>query len=66
MSEPHLGIVGDEAQRAESMRVAEASRTLVMCERCGGTGNEFYSMYRECSDCGGVGVVEIGGDDETK
>lgn len=27
----------------------------VLCERCDGTGNELYSMYRACTDCGGSG-----------
>ena len=26
------------------------------CKRCDGTGNELFSMYRRCSDCGGSGV----------
>jgi len=25
------------------------------CERCEGTGNELFSMYRCCSDCHGSG-----------
>ena len=28
-------------------------RTL--CERCNGTGNELFSMFRECTACGGKG-----------
>ncbi|MFW6311102.1 MAG: hypothetical protein ACOC1K_02580 [Nanoarchaeota archaeon] len=27
-----------------------------LCKRCGGTGNEFFSMYHECQACGGTGV----------
>ena len=27
-----------------------------LCERCGGTGNEFMSMYKKCKDCGGSGI----------
>ncbi len=34
----------------------EAGRTI--CEKCGGTGNQFYSMYKECSDCGGKGYLK--------
>lgn len=26
-----------------------------LCERCVGTGNELFSMYRRCSDCNGTG-----------
>lgn len=44
----HIGIIGDE-ERAK--QIPENER----CERCGGTGNELYSMYRRCSDCNGMG-----------
>lgn len=27
-----------------------------LCPRCDGTGNELFSMYRECEACGGSGV----------
>jgi len=27
-----------------------------LCERCEGTGNEFFSMYHECTHCKGTGV----------
>lgn len=33
-----------------------------LCERCTGTGNELYSMYKECKDCNGNGYK----DDEGK
>lgn len=26
-----------------------------LCDRCDGTGNELYSMYKKCTDCGGKG-----------
>jgi len=26
-----------------------------LCKRCDGTGNEFYSMFRLCTTCGGTG-----------
>lgn len=29
-----------------------------LCKRCNGTGNELYSMYRACADCGGSGVAQ--------
>ncbi len=27
-----------------------------LCERCEGTGNEFFSMYHKCPDCNGTGI----------
>ncbi len=30
-----------------------------ICERCTGSGNELFSMFRKCSDCGGDGVKKI-------
>lgn len=41
----------DRHQQAENER---AGHTL--CGRCNGTGNELYSMYRSCEECGGNGV----------
>lgn len=29
-----------------------------LCRRCGGTGNELYSMYRQCEHCKGTGVKD--------
>ena len=48
---PHLGIARD---RVLAARIPEAER----CERCLGSGNEFYSMYRRCSACDGTGRAE--------
>jgi DnaJ-class molecular chaperone len=31
-----------------------------LCERCSGTGNELYSMYRKCTDCNGTGIKAKG------
>ena len=28
----------------------------ILCNQCGGTGNEMYSMYRKCPDCDGDGI----------
>jgi hypothetical protein len=40
-------------------RNEEAGHTL--CDHCNGTGNELYSMYRTCPECGGNGIeVEYG------
>lgn len=39
--------------------VAESNGHLELCERCGGTGNELYSMFRKCSQCDGVGTLEL-------
>lgn len=30
------------------------------CERCKGTGNELFAMYKRCEDCGGSGIAEDG------
>ena len=27
-----------------------------LCKECAGTGNEFYSCYRKCASCDGLGV----------
>ena len=27
-----------------------------LCQRCNGTGNELFSMFRRCARCGGTGV----------
>lgn len=47
----------DEIQRRENER---AGHTL--CENCNGTGNEMYSMYRSCPECGGDGIAVRYGD----
>ncbi len=39
--------------------VAASHGHLGICERCEGTGNELFSMYRKCSDCDGVGAIEL-------
>lgn len=44
----HYGIASDAVVRAS---IPEAER----CERCDGTGNEFYAMYHRCPKCGGSG-----------
>ena len=28
-----------------------------LCDRCQGTGNEFYACYRSCEACNGTGAV---------
>ena len=63
MSEIPSGIRNDRARQRDSRKVAAASDHLEICVRCEGSGNEFYAMYKECSVCGGDGVVGIGGDD---
>jgi len=32
---------------------------LDLCERCDGTGNELYSMYKKCSQCSGTGIQKM-------
>jgi DnaJ-class molecular chaperone len=56
--------MSDERRRAENIAAVEASSSLMLCDYCGGTGNEFYSMYRACPECGGVGVVDRVSDKE--
>ena len=29
-----------------------------LCSKCSGTGNEFYSMWKECSKCNWKGYLE--------
>jgi len=29
-----------------------------LCQHCGGTGNELFSMYRQCPTCYGKGFIE--------
>lgn len=40
---------------ATKRRNGEAGHTL--CQHCEGTGNELYSMYRSCPECGGCGYT---------
>ena len=58
MSDTHYGIVSDNARKAENEKVVAADSTLMLCSWCHGTGNELYAMYRQCPECGGVGVVD--------
>lgn len=44
----HLGVIIDK-ERSE--KIPEDER----CQKCSGTGNEFFFMYKQCSDCGGSG-----------
>lgn len=30
-----------------------------LCDHCGGTGNELFSMYRKCPKCDGTGVEAL-------
>lgn len=48
MADVHPGILNDQLRAA---LIPKDER----CERCDGTGNELYAMYRQCSDCGGSG-----------
>jgi uncharacterized OB-fold protein len=49
--EPHMRM--DITRRNENI---DAGKKL--CKRCGGTGNELFSMYRMCKNCGGTGYLE--------
>ena len=46
----HIGILRDKI-RAEINR----GRYRNICEKCGGTGNQLYSMYQKCYNCDGNG-----------
>jgi hypothetical protein len=49
-------LVGDPSDLATALRNwLEGAR---LCARCNGTGNELWSMYRSCEDCGGSGVSQ--------
>ena len=59
MNDPtHYGILGDAVLRSQNLDVVALDPSLMLCARCGGTGNEFYAMYRQCPQCGGIGVVD--------
>lgn len=48
----HAGILADKIVRHENLLSG-----LPICGHCEGTGNEMYSMYRQCPKCNGRGVI---------
>ena len=42
-----------------STRNENISNNRKLCDRCDGTGNELFSMYRRCINCDGHGFVII-------
>lgn len=40
-----------------TMTLDQITACIAICQHCGGTGNELYSMYRTCIACGGSGVA---------
>lgn len=56
--------VGRDQQFARMVAddVEKSQGHLALCGRCEGTGNELYAMYRKCSDCDGVGAIELVGE----
>jgi DnaJ-class molecular chaperone len=46
-----MGYIMDEMIRKENKEKGNK-----LCVRCGGTGNELYSMYKKCKACNGTGV----------
>jgi len=54
----HYGIISDNEQSAHNKKIVATSAHLKLCDRCNGTGNEFYAMYRRCYQCKGAGVLE--------
>ena len=55
----HYGILSDQLQKAKNIEQIVSDQTLILCDRCEGTGNEFYVMYRTCPKCGGGGVIKV-------
>lgn len=58
------GIINDNKNKQELI-----SKGKKLCERCEGTGNELYSMYKKCIACNGSGIMLkayiVGDDDST-
>jgi len=48
----HRGIQEDEAIKAQNIAAGNE-----ICEECDGTGNMFYSMFKECTFCLGDGIA---------
>lgn len=48
-------VIADDTKKLNN---ALAKRQL--CDKCDGTGNEFFFMYRRCEKCGGKGFIEQG------
>ena len=46
--EPHMQ--GDYVKRNNNVKQGK-----LLCNRCDGTGNELFSMYKKCSECNGEG-----------
>ncbi len=46
----HVGILQDQITRKINL-----ARKRTICERCSGTGNEIYSMFKKCQECNGKG-----------
>jgi len=51
------GVRGDEANREKNLELVAENSKLMICGRCGGTGNEFYWMYKRCLACKGIGTL---------
>jgi len=49
---------GCEPHQARDYKILERNKKdrKKLCKRCGGTGNELYSMFRKCQDCNGTGI----------
>jgi DnaJ-class molecular chaperone len=56
-SRDHAGVLSDKRRRELNLSMGKT-----LCERCDGTGNEFYFMYSPCSDCAGHGFIGWSGD----
>lgn len=49
----HLGVIMDNKKADDNLLDGKE-----ICKKCGGTGNEFFMMYKKCSDCDGKGHSE--------
>lgn len=47
-----------ESDDARAKRVMDNLKEgEAVCLHCGGTGNEFLFMYRQCPECVGTGII---------
>jgi len=55
MSEEKLQQYPFHMQSDYRIRNDNIEKGFTLCEHCGGTGNELFSMYRACPKCSGKG-----------
>lgn len=52
----HAGVNMDEIRRQENERKYGKDK---LCDKCEGTGNQFFFMYQRCAECNGTGLLKI-------